>query len=316
MQTSSDGPRIAAVVVTYNRRERLEGCLESLIRQDRRLDEILVIDNASTDDTQDMLKRNYDGKITHVRLENNQGGSGGFYEGIRLAYEKGYDWIWAMDDDVEPEPDALAALVASPAFSDPSVGLLGSLILNAELKPQLWMYCRFNSIFSTCRVVTEDDLKSPLLPIEGGSFVGPFIRREAVASVGLPLKEFFIYWDDTEYWYRVSKHFKTFLVPPSRVIHRNALKAQPKRKFLGIFEVNAGAPLAQDWRRYYMVRNGVFFRTRNAKPWLAPVIPLIILARHATAIILLRDHKIARCKLLWQGIIDGILGRLGKRVSP
>lgn len=316
MQSLGRRSRIAAVVVTYNRCERLKGCLDSLIRQDRPLDEILVIDNASTDDTSDVLKKKYDGRITYVRLEENLGGSAGFYEGIRLACEKGHDWVWVMDDDVEPEPGAVVSLVNSPAFTDPSVGLLGSLILNAEMTAQLWMYCRFNSTMARCSVVTESDLGSPILPIEGGSFVGSLIRREAVEAVGLPIKEFFIYWDDTEYTYRVAKQFKAFLVPSSKVIHRNAVASQPPRRLLGLLKVPAGIPFGQSWRSYYLVRNGIFFRTRNGKPWLAPYIFVACLARPAAVALILRDHKIARCKLLWQAAVDGVLGRLGKRVGP
>lgn len=316
MQNSNDRPRIAAVVVTYNRREPLKGCLEALLHQDRPLDEILVIDNASTDNTPEMLKEKYDGRITYVRLEENMGGAGGFYEGIRRAYEKGYDWIWVMDDDLEPEPDALSALVASPAFTDSSVGLLGSLILDSKLDPQLWMYCQFNRTFAPCTVVTKDDLQSPLLPIQGGSFLGLMIRREAIASVGLPLKDFFIYWDDTEYTYRISRRFKTFLVPPSKVVHKNVMMKQHRRKLLGIFEISAGLPFAQAWRSYYLVRNGIFFRGRSSKIWLAPFIPLLVVARPAAVVIFLRDHKLTRSLLLCRATIDGIRGRLGKRVSP
>lgn len=316
MQTSCKEARIAAVVVTYNRRALLEGCLDALLRQHRPLDEILVIDNASTDDTAEMLAKKYNGRITHVRLEENVGGAGGFYEGIRLAYEKGHDWIWVMDDDVEPMADALRVLAESPAFSDPSVGFLASLVLDSDLNAQTSPYRRFNRLMAACPGVAESSLEQPLVPIEAAGFLGGMVRRGAIDRVGLPLKDLFIYWDDTEFIHRISRRFKVYLVPASKVVHRYVWVPPARRKILGILRIPAGVPIAQAWRFYYNLRNSIFIRTRYASPWLAPLIPVVVLTRPIGTTLLFYDHKLARFKLLWQAAVDGILGRLGRRVSP
>ncbi|MEJ2006731.1 MAG: glycosyltransferase family 2 protein [Acidobacteriota bacterium] len=340
MQTPEIHPRIAAVVVTYNRRALLEGCLNALIRQDRPPDEILVIDNASTDGTGEMLKEKYDGKITHVRMEENLGGSAGFYEGIRLAYEKGYDWIWSMDDDVEPAGDALRALADSPAFNDPSVGLLASLVLDARLPNQNssfqqfcgvlaacpdsdgWLpvarghYKQFDSIMNFRLVADKDSLGSPLIPIEAAGFLGVMVRSDAVRSVGLPMKELLIFWDDGEYIYRISRRFKVFLVPSSKVLHRQYCVPPRRLKFLGYEKKGGGIPTAQAWRVYYYFRNEIFVRQKYAKPWLAPLVPVLVLTKAVIAAFLIYDHPFSRCKILLQAGIDGVLGRLGRRVNP
>ena len=316
METSSNQPKIAAVVVTYNRRALLEGCLDALLRQDRPLDEILVIDNASPDDTAEMLAEKYNGRVTHVRLEENVGGAGGFYEGIRLAYEKGYDGIWVMDDDVEPMPDALRVLAESPAFSDPSVGFLASLVLDSNLKAQTSPYRRFNRLMAACPAIDEGSLEQSLVPIEAAGFLGGMIRRKAIDAVGLPLKDLFIYWDDTEFIHRISKRFGVFLVPASKVVHRYVWVPPPRRKILGLLRIPSGVPIAQAWRFYYNIRNSIFIRTRYASPWLAPLIPMVVLTRPVGTTLLFYDHKVARFKLLWQAAVDGIFGRLGRRVSP
>jgi rhamnopyranosyl-N-acetylglucosaminyl-diphospho-decaprenol beta-1,3/1,4-galactofuranosyltransferase len=316
MQGSGNRSRIAAVVVTYNRCSLLGGCLEALLKQDRPLDEILVIDNASTDGTAEMLGEKFNGKVTHVRLEENVGGSGGFYEGIRLAYEKGHDWIWVMDDDVEPTTDAMKALVESPAFSDPSVGYLASLVLDSNLKAQVFPYRRLNRLMEPCPAVDEDSLRQSLVPIEAAGFLGGFIRREAISAVGFPLKDLFIYWDDTEFIYRISRQFKVFLVPTSKVVHRSAWVPPRRRKFSDFWKKGSGVPFPQAWRTYYVVRNTIFVRTRYLKPWFAPLITVMTVIKPAAVAILFRDHKVSRCKLLWKATVDGILGRLGKRVNP
>jgi len=340
MQTSSGRPRIAAVVLTHNRCSLVEECLEALCHQALTLDEILVIDNASKDGTREMLKQKYTGEITSIRLEENLGSAGGFCEGIRLAHEKGYDWIWVMDDDVVPAADALKALVESPAFNDPSVGLLASLVLDVKVKSQTPRYEQFNTVMAACPdgaswipvgagqqrrfsktmgycpAVSKESLESPIIPIEGAGFLGILVRRDAISSVGLPLKELFMFWDDLEFTYRISRKFKMFVVPSSRIFHRHGWDSRSPRRFLGFAKQGAGVPFERISRLYYFVRNEIYVRTKYAKPWLAPFIPPALLIKSVGASLLFYDHPFSRCRLLCQAAFDATLGRLGMRIRP
>ncbi|MCB9247374.1 MAG: glycosyltransferase [Ignavibacteriales bacterium] len=99
--------KIAAVVVTYNRLGLLKECIDSLRGQTRKLDEIIVVNNDSKDGTKEWLEEQKD--VTKIHQEN-LGGAGGFHNGMKAAYEKGYDWIWLMDDDCLPKLNALEYL--------------------------------------------------------------------------------------------------------------------------------------------------------------------------------------------------------------
>ncbi|HNS25876.1 MAG TPA: glycosyltransferase, partial [Methanobacteriaceae archaeon] len=116
---------VCAVVVTYNRRELLIECLDALRNQTRPVDAVYLVDNASTDDTPELLlEKGYldlvpetgeeawertlkrDDLVVHyLRLSHNQGGSGGFHQGVKRAYQQGYQWLWLMDDDARPQED-------------------------------------------------------------------------------------------------------------------------------------------------------------------------------------------------------------------
>ena len=88
--------KVIAVVVTYNRRQLLSECIDALRRQTRKVDAIFVVNNGSTDDTEEWLQAQPD--VDFV-TQQNLGGAGGFARAIQTGYVRGYQWIWCMDDD-------------------------------------------------------------------------------------------------------------------------------------------------------------------------------------------------------------------------
>ncbi|MEO5665873.1 MAG: glycosyltransferase, partial [Nocardioides sp.] len=104
---------IAVVIVTFNRADLLVRMLDGLAAQTHRPDAVIVIDNASTDHTRAVLDARTDLPLHVTTTEHNLGGAGGFHVGMRAAYDAGWDRIWLMDDDVVPDPDCLAVLMAT-----------------------------------------------------------------------------------------------------------------------------------------------------------------------------------------------------------
>ncbi len=103
--------KVAAVVVTFNRLPMLQKCMDMLENQTVPCD-ILVVDNASTDGTDEWLLSEQSAGVLVVRNTGaNLGGAGGFSYGMRWAAERGYEYIWVMDDDCLPYPDALEKLL-------------------------------------------------------------------------------------------------------------------------------------------------------------------------------------------------------------
>ena len=82
--------------------------------QTYKIDEIIVVNNDSTDGTAEWLSTVEGVSIIH---QGNVGGAGGFHTGVRTCYERGADWIWMMDDDVFPQEDCLENLLRYKDYS-------------------------------------------------------------------------------------------------------------------------------------------------------------------------------------------------------
>jgi rhamnopyranosyl-N-acetylglucosaminyl-diphospho-decaprenol beta-1,3/1,4-galactofuranosyltransferase len=100
--------KVLAYIHTFNDADVIEKTIAALLRQTRAVDEILVVDNASTDGTLDQSCLQH---ATVVRHPQNVGTSGAVGTGMRYALEHGLDWIWIFDPDGLPEPDALEKLL-------------------------------------------------------------------------------------------------------------------------------------------------------------------------------------------------------------
>jgi dTDP-4-dehydrorhamnose reductase len=100
--------KILCHVHTLNDEDVIDAAIQSIQAQRRRVDGIVLVDNASTDGT---LARSFPPELTVIRHAINTGTCGSVHTGFGFAIEHGYDWIWVLDADSRPDPDALEKLV-------------------------------------------------------------------------------------------------------------------------------------------------------------------------------------------------------------
>jgi rhamnopyranosyl-N-acetylglucosaminyl-diphospho-decaprenol beta-1,3/1,4-galactofuranosyltransferase len=313
--------KIAAVVVTYNRKDLLGQCLDSLLQQSRPLDALYIIDNHSTDGTyEDLLGRGLiapagrsdrgpvettrplatGGTLHYVRMPENTGGAGGFHEGMKRAAAAGFDWLWLMDDDLLTAPDALAVLVQRTGTlrsRGKESFLLNSLILARDCPggdvlafplqeltlsghPRRVYHWRLSEV----RDQVQDGLYRWACP-----FNGTLVPARAVAEVGLPNKEFFLWGDERDFLWRAAKRFDLYTAVDSRVFH-------PPCREAGF-----------DWRQYYGIRNAILINRHFRLPALRNA-KLIV-----SSLVKGVRHGRGGLTLVLRAIRDGLLGRLGRR---
>ena len=245
--------KVCAVIVTYNRKQLLTECLDALLKQTYSAFDILIVDNASTDGTFDTIAPYLSDRIKYCNTESNLGGAGGFYYGMKRAYEQNYDWIWIMDDDVIPSPTALAELIA-PTKTIKNVSFFASTVYSpngqAMNTPEISKFSTNGYRFWYAY------LDRGLVRLAHATFVSLLINRNAIAKCGLPCKDYFIWGDDTEYTMRIiGKYGAAYLVGKSRVVH--------KRENSSSLRIHNETNPNRIKMYYYMVRNTLL----NAKTY-------------------------------------------------
>jgi len=230
--------RVAVVVVTYNRKALLVECLEALLHQTRAPERILVIDNAATDGTPELLAQTgflNEPSIWYQRLEENLGGAGGFEIGMRLAYSHlDCDWFWLMDDDTIPTPAALEELLAaSRSLARWNPAVLASRVEYWAEPNEICNLPRFRVNSPWGKNEPPERLMAVAaagsLPIRNVTFVAPMISRAAVEKYGFPVGGYFIYADDIEYTGRILKNEFGAMVLASVVRHKTNPAVLPEQ---------------------------------------------------------------------------------------
>jgi GT2 family glycosyltransferase len=230
---------VVAVVVTYNRIELLRECLAAVTAQTRAPDTVLVVDNASTDGSREMVATEFPSAEV-LAMPTNEGSSGGFHEGMKAGAARGFDWLWVMDDDTIPRPDALERLLDARSATPQRAALLASKVLwtDGGLHPMNWPAPHLGDLD---RFV--EGVEQAFLPIRGSTFPSLLVRREAVERYGPPRKQFFIWADDIDFTQRILRYEPGYLVPGSVALHKTK---------------TAHKPWEGGERFYYAVRNGLF----------------------------------------------------------
>lgn len=302
---------VAALVVTYNRRELLDECLRALMAQDYAPERIVVIDNASGDGTDRLFSAGGEFSgipgLLYFRMAANLGGAGGFKEGIRRCMEAGCDWIWLMDDDCIACPDTLSELVAAV----PVAARYGN-------EPSFFASMAFGQSGEPMNVPGVDGrltangyadwhvaLREGLVKVERATFVSLLVNARAVERVGLPISNFFIWGDDTEYTTRLTHHFgPAYLVGRSSVLHKRASAGS-----LDIRDEEDAARIA-NYRRFYR-NNLVVSRYHHGRRAAAKTV-LVDFCLAASCLTKSNGRvglRFARARAILFGVFDYLIGR-------
>nr|WP_093037411.1 glycosyltransferase [Ruegeria marina] len=301
--------RLVAVVVTYNRLEKLRATVARLLEAaPGHLAALVVVDNASTDGTADWLAGQDDPRLDVLRNEINTGGAGGFERGMRHAVAAhAPDWLLLTDDDGRPAPGGLAAFHALPGDRWDAVAAAvyfpgGEICeMNRPSRNPFWHRREFlRTLLGGGRSgfhVQPADYDGPGMQIDVTSFVGFFISRQAIARIGYPDPQLFIYGDDGLYTLGLTRAGGRIGFEPSVRFEHD----------LSTFEGQRGRFLPL-WKAYYYHRN-LLMLYRMAAGWLFLPACLAILPKWLLKTRHHRGERRAFLRLMGRAIADGMRRR-------
>lgn len=291
--------KIAALVLTFNRKKLVTRTLGALARQSLPLDKIFVVNNASTDGTDQVLaeyrKKGGDDRIEIVSLKKNLGASGGFAKGMeRIVKNSDAQWIWIMDDDAVPEKRALEKFRHFYGSLSPRRRRKTGILLNQ-------------------RYIDYDKFKAAAIPVEAvygrvkfrATFEGYLIKREVVRDIGYPRSEFFIYSDDIEYtWRAIRRGYRVYRVYGSLIYHKDWAKLDKVNRGL------VAKPNIPPWKLYYRFRNPFLVCERY------PVLRFFMMIVLSIDLQLWAFINRENAYFARRGLADGINLVSGKKIAP
>ena len=296
---SKEKPVVFIVLLNYNGAEDTIDCLKSLQNVGYSTMKIIVVDNASTDDSVERLSNaQKDYEFIFLTSEENNGFSAGNNIGIRYALANDADYVLLLNNDTVVKPDFLS-LAVEASENDDSVGLTIGKILyykepdliwygGGELKPpyNYSIHLGFkenqnNPEFNQQRYVTY---------ATGCYFL---LKRAAIEKVGLMDEDYFLYCEDTDYSIRMTRGgFKMLYCPQSVIYHK----------------VSSSTGKGSSFSTYYIARNNIILYRRYFSGKERAIGLLYWFYKMFRSIM---KSNLDR-KAFWRGVRAGSRGELGK----
>ena len=219
-------PKVAVVVLSYNRPSDLNDCISSILAQTYSPIDLIVIDNNSS--------VQIDGQIVgtglFVRLKSNLGWGGGNNFGLRTAMERENDYALLVNDDAVLAPDCIEKLV-SVARSFPKVGIVGPIIYYYSDKKRVW-HAGGHFDIKVLKASTRG-----LSQVDSGQFddIGQFfvsgccmmISRQLISTIGYLEDRWFMGREEDDFNLRAQKAgFLTLVVASAKAWHKVALRSK------------------------------------------------------------------------------------------
>lgn len=214
-----------AVIVTYNRKELLAETLKCFDNLESPPNTIIIVDNNSNDGTENVVaewtQRTKYKDVHYLRLEENIGGSGGFHTGLKHALKMNPDWVWLSDDDAFPEKNCFTYIrnkinnIDADKFSAICCAVINNGVIDKSHRRRILNHKIFLKK-ERCVPVNE---YNGIFELDLFSYVGVVINCKKLKLVGLTLKDYFIWNDDTEHSWRLRKVGKIICIPDAKIYH-------------------------------------------------------------------------------------------------
>lgn len=299
-------PKVYILVLNWNGWKDTIECVESCLKLTYVNSNILIVDNASSDDSEVILRERFP-DIDIIQTGENRGYAGGNNFGIRFALAKGADYVWLLNNDTKVDSAALDEMVRVTK-NDSTVGMVG---------PKILLYSRpeyLNCIGSTINLITgqprliglgekDDGLFDEIKEMDTLSGCSLLVSKDVVDAVGLLDEKFFLFYEETDWILRAKRAgYRMLYVPRARIWHKVSASVGGHQSPLMLYYMTRNNPLL-------MRQNvGVLAFSRFIVIYLCLVIPKKII----NVLVFNRDKRYQKVKAILKGLCHYFFGRFGK----
>jgi GT2 family glycosyltransferase len=293
-------PSVTIVILNWNGWQDTLACAASCRLLSWPNLRIIIVDNGSTDSSEERLREHIT-DLDIIQTGENLGFAGGCNVGIRHAMELGADFVWLLNNDAVVEPASLTALTVA-LQNDTEAACAGSKIYYLDDPQRIWFaggiwengWLRLRQRGAGRIDHGEFDAPKRVAALSGCSML---LRSQAIERLGLLNEDYFLYWEDVDWCARAGKAgFTVLFTPSSRVWHKVSAAAAPRSRL----------------QYYYYTRNGLYFCCRYDLLSL----PLLLLYTSADVLAGLLKMNTAMFHGYCSAVLDFLCGRRGKQVLP
>lgn len=219
-------PHVSCVVINWNGWRDTIACLESLVSQDYPELKILVVDNASTDDSVQRIRAAFP-RVRVLQAEENRGFAAGSNLGIRCALEHGAEFVWLLNNDILAPQNTLRKLV--DAAADPSVGIVGTVLKYLD-HPETIQAWGGGSVVPWTGYARHFHGPARLDQRSFLTFASVLLRGEMLKQVGLLDEGYFMYFEDSDLCFRArGAGWRLAVAGETAVLHKEGGSSPSKK---------------------------------------------------------------------------------------
>ncbi|PIQ47500.1 MAG: hypothetical protein COW03_14740 [Cytophagales bacterium CG12_big_fil_rev_8_21_14_0_65_40_12] len=303
LSESASLPSLAIVIVNWNSFNVTAACLLSLRSLEYNNFEVIVVDNGSKDNSTEQLRSEFP-EVTLLEHEENKGFTGGNNTGIQYALDHGKDLIMLLNNDTIVSAD-FATILIKALLADASIGAIQPKIMYNQERDVIWnaggFFNSFYSLFKT-RGLDKKDQGQYDNPIDVDWITGCcfLVRSNIVQQIGLLDDKFFIYYEDSDWSFKIRRlDYRLRYEPGAKIYHEAGMSNQNRK---GHNEGNISP-----FSRYMTIRNHLFMVRRYAKginllgSWANQVLKISIYIGY----FVLR-RRFTKLKFVIRGLRDGL----------
>lgn len=263
MSQAIGAPLVYIIILNYQGYADTIGCLESIARNDYPNYHVLVLDNASPNDSAKRLTEYItnaaDARLEFIETGRNGGFAAGNNVGIQHALERGADFVWLLNNDTEIAENALSELVAVALGAD-DIGITGSSLMEFDRPNDIQaLGGAYNCLTGRSSYITARHDLHRLHCIQGASML---FRAAVFRDVGLLSEDYFLYFEEPDMAERIRGRWRQAVAVNSLVYHKGS----------------ASIGDANEFGLYYMFRNSLRFTYKYYRLCL-PSVALVLLLR-------------------------------------